>query len=98
MENTYHRINVFVKTRKDQWNENDEMFYKYFEDSFLIDCGDKDLEILIGLNDHKESDGIISCLLIPDLIDAHIGHSMELEWDDDDVIYLQTTLRETIKL
>jgi len=96
MEETYHVINVFVKTRKDQWNDNDEMYYKYFEDSFVIDCNDKELETLLSLNEHNESDGVISSLLIPDLIDAHLGHSSELDWDDDDVIFLQTRLIETV--
>ncbi len=95
--NQYHVINVFVKTRKEQWNDKDEMYYKYFEDSFVIDCNDKILEILYELNEHEEKDGDISCLKIPSLIDAHLGHSDELEWNDDDVIYLQTTLQRTVE-
>lgn len=86
-----HRIVVFVKTRKEQWDDNDEMYYKCFQDSFEISCPEKDLNILMELNHHKETDGPINCLKIPDLIDAHMGHSLELEWDDDDVVYLQTT-------
>jgi hypothetical protein len=93
----YHVINVFVKTRKEQWNDKDEMYYKYGEDSFVIDCNDEILESLYELNNHEEKQGNISCLKIPSLIDAHLGHSDELDWDDDDVVYLKTSLVRTVK-
>ncbi len=92
MEIDYYTIHVFAKTRKEQWDDNDEMFYKYFEDSFTIDCDENDHEILMKLNNHSEDDEPISCLKIPNLIDAHLGHSMYLEWDDDDVLLLKTTV------
>ncbi|WP_291866559.1 hypothetical protein [Maribacter sp.] len=86
-----HRISVFVKTRKRQWNDNDEMYFKNFQCSFEIDCSGQDFEILMELNKHQEKDGYISCLKIPQLIDSHMGHSDELNYDDDEVILLQTT-------